>query len=92
MLITILFFLLSSLKVSGGSEIHLKACWSQKLSYKDGQFIITIPFNFPEYVTPIPKVFSKGEKIQLNVNSGTEKEVLCQNASHPLKVNILMGH
>ncbi|KAM0953036.1 putative von Willebrand factor, type A, von Willebrand factor A-like domain superfamily [Dioscorea sansibarensis] len=71
--------------VSGGSEIQLKACWSQKLSYKDGQFFITIPFNFPEYVTLIPKVFSRQEKIQLNVNSGTEKEVLCQNASHPLK-------
>ncbi|KAJ0987493.1 hypothetical protein J5N97_005849 [Dioscorea zingiberensis] len=71
--------------VGGGSEIHLKVCWSQKLSFKDGHFFITIPFNFPEYVTPFPKNFSKQEKIQLNVNSGTGKEVLCENSSHPLK-------
>ncbi|KAJ0988484.1 hypothetical protein J5N97_006840 [Dioscorea zingiberensis] len=71
--------------VGGGSEIYLKVCWSQKLSYVDGQFSVTIPFKFPEYVTPVTKILPKREKILFNVNIAADKEVLCQNTSHPLK-------
>lgn len=78
-------FSLTIPEVSGGSDISLTVRWSQKLFYKDGQFSITVPFSFPEYVTPFAKIFAKMEKIQLNVNSGFGKEVLLQNTSHGLK-------
>ncbi|THU63439.1 hypothetical protein C4D60_Mb01t15760 [Musa balbisiana] len=78
-------FFLTIPQVNGGSEISIKVRWSQKLIYKDGQFFIAVPFNFPEYITPFGKNFSKREKIHLNVNIGTEKEVLLQTTSHPLK-------
>ncbi|PKA62159.1 hypothetical protein AXF42_Ash015043 [Apostasia shenzhenica] len=72
-------------QVDGGCDIFLKITWSQKLIYTDGHFLIRIPFNFPEYVTPFTKIVAKREKIQLNVNSGTEKEVIIQKTTHPLK-------
>ncbi|CAL9063682.1 uncharacterized protein LOC103987694 [Musa acuminata AAA Group] len=78
-------FFLTIPQVNGGSEISIKVRWSQKLIYKDGQFFIAVPFNFPEYITPFGKIFSKREKIHLNVNIGTEKEVMLQTTSHPLK-------
>lgn len=45
-----------------------------------------MPFTFPEFVTPAGKKMSKKEKIEVNVNPGTENEVLCKTTSHPLKV------
>ncbi|XP_030448474.1 uncharacterized protein LOC115671142 [Syzygium oleosum] len=72
-------------KVDGGSNISIKVCWSQKLSYCNGQFSLSVPFTFPEYVTPAGKKISKKEKIQVNVDSGTGSEVLCKMTSHPLK-------
>ncbi|KAG6520412.1 hypothetical protein ZIOFF_017462 [Zingiber officinale] len=72
-------------QVNGGSDISIKAKWSQKLAYNDGQFLVSIPFNFPEYVTPFSKVVAKKEKIQLNLNSGFGKELLIQKISHLLK-------
>ncbi|KAH0460191.1 hypothetical protein IEQ34_010854 [Dendrobium chrysotoxum] len=59
--------------------------WSQKLLYKDGHFSISIPFNFPEFVTPFAKIVAKREKIQLNVNICNENEVMIKKASHALK-------
>lgn len=81
-------YIISFLKVNGGSDISIRVRWSQKLIYKDDQFFVTIPFNFPEYVTPLAKIVTKKEKIQLNVNSGTGKEVVLQKSSRPLKVKI----
>ena len=80
--------LLFSFKVDGGCDISLKVSWSQKLLYKDGQFAISVPFHFPHYVTPFAKIFSKREKIQLNVNTSNGKEVVIQRTSHAFKVNI----
>ncbi|KAJ6844963.1 inter alpha-trypsin inhibitor, heavy chain 4-like [Iris pallida] len=78
-------FFITIPQVDGGCEISLKVSWSQKLLYKDGQFAVNVPFNFPDYVNPFVKIFSKREKIQLNVNSCTGKEVVLQRTSHPLK-------
>ncbi|KAJ6805451.1 inter alpha-trypsin inhibitor, heavy chain 4-like [Iris pallida] len=78
-------FFITIPQVDGGSEISVKVSWSQKLLYKDGQFAINIPFHFPDYVNPFVKISSKREKIQLNVNSGTGKEVVLQRTSHTLK-------
>ncbi|XP_039126198.1 inter-alpha-trypsin inhibitor heavy chain H3 isoform X2 [Dioscorea cayenensis subsp. rotundata] len=80
------FFSFTVPLVDGGSEIYLNVSWSQKLSYMHGQFSITIPFKFPEYVTPITKILPKREKILFNVNTAADKEVLCQDPNHPLKV------
>lgn len=63
----------------------VKARWSQRLLYQNGEISLTLPFSFPVYVTPGGK-FSKKQKILLNVNSGTSTEVLCKSASHSLKV------
>ncbi|XP_072983437.1 uncharacterized protein [Typha latifolia] len=79
------FFYLTVPQVNGGTDIDLKIRWTQKLLYADGQFSINIPFRFPDYVNPLAKIFAKREKIQLNVNSGTGKEVLLQRTSHALK-------
>lgn len=73
-------------KVDGGCDIYLKVSWSQKLLYRDGQFTVDVPFNFPDYVSPFAKIFSKREKIQLNVNIGAKKEVIIRTTSHALKV------
>nr|POE60250.1 von willebrand factor a domain-containing protein [Quercus suber] len=72
-------------KVKGGSTLSVKINWSQKLAYNDGQFCLNVPFSFPAYVNPFGKKISKREKISLKVNSGTGREVLWTNASHPLK-------
>lgn len=73
-------------KVGGGEDIFATIKWSQKLLYENGQFSIEVPFSFPQFVNPLPKVFMKKEKIQLTVNSGMSKEVILQGTSHPLKV------
>ncbi|XP_026450279.1 von Willebrand factor A domain-containing protein 5A-like isoform X2 [Papaver somniferum] len=73
-------------QVEGGSNISVKINWSQKLSFTSGQFSLTIPFKFPEFVTPPVKGNSKIEKITLNVESGAEAEVLGLKVSHPLKI------
>ncbi|XP_010273856.1 PREDICTED: inter-alpha-trypsin inhibitor heavy chain H3-like isoform X4 [Nelumbo nucifera] len=72
-------------EIDGGSNLSIKFSWSQKLLYNDGQFSLNIPFSFPEYVSPAGKKIPKREKIQLNVNAGSEMEVLCRTSSHPLK-------
>ena len=74
------------IKVEGGADIYATFRWSQKLLYDSGRFSVDIPFRFPYFVNPLPKVFMKREKIQLTVNSGFSKEVLLQGTSHPLKV------
>ncbi|XVF88913.1 hypothetical protein PTKIN_Ptkin19aG0089000 [Pterospermum kingtungense] len=78
-------FTLTIPQIDGGTNISIKLRWSQKLSYKDGQFSLTVPFSFPEYVTPAIKNISKKEKILLNVNCGIATGVLCKATSHPLK-------
>jgi uncharacterized protein YegL len=78
-------FLLTISQVEGGADIYATFRWSQKLLYDNGRFSVDIPFRFPYFVNPLPKVFMKREKIQLTVNSGFSKEVLLQGTSHPLK-------
>ncbi|KAJ1296761.1 hypothetical protein BS78_01G327000 [Paspalum vaginatum] len=78
-------FSLTIPQVGGGEDIFATIRWSQKLLYDNGQFSVEVPFCFPQFVNPLPKVFMKREKIQLTVNSGVSKEVLLQGASHPLK-------
>uniref|UniRef100_A0A0D9VV52 VWFA domain-containing protein n=1 Tax=Leersia perrieri TaxID=77586 RepID=A0A0D9VV52_9ORYZ len=80
------FFSLTIPQVGGGEDIFATIRWSQKLLYDNGQFSVDIPFQFPQYVNPLPKVFMKKEKIQLTLNSGVSKEVLLKGTSHPLKV------
>ncbi|XWS26573.1 hypothetical protein CRYUN_Cryun26dG0042300 [Craigia yunnanensis] len=80
-------FTLTIPQIDGGTNISIKLRWSQKLSYNEGQFSLTVPFSFPEYVTPAIKKISKKEKIQLNVNSGIATGILCKATSHPLKVS-----
>ncbi|XP_022732726.1 inter alpha-trypsin inhibitor, heavy chain 4-like isoform X2 [Durio zibethinus] len=78
-------FTLTIPQIDGGTNISIKLRWSQKLSYNNGQFSLTMPFSFPEYVTPAIKKISKKQRIQLNVNSGIATEILCKSTSHPLK-------
>lgn len=78
-------FTLTIPQIDGGSNLSFKVRWSQKLIYKDGDFTLDVPFNFPEYVTPAGKKLSKKERIQLNVNIGLGTEVVCKTNSHPLK-------
>ncbi|KAI3873071.1 hypothetical protein MKW92_020446 [Papaver armeniacum] len=73
-------------QVEGGSNISVKINWSQKLSFNSGQFSLTIPFKFPEFVIPPGKRDSRLEKITLNVDSGAGAEVLGLKATHPLKI------
>nr|CAB3458603.1 unnamed protein product [Digitaria exilis] len=79
------------IKVEGGADIYATFRWSQKLLYDNGRFSVDIPFRFPYFVNPLPKVFMKREKIQLTVNSGFSKEVLLQGTSHPLKEKARQG-
>lgn len=74
------------LQVGGGEDIFATIRWSQKLLYHNGRFTVEVPFRFPPFVNPLPKVFMKKEKIQLTVNTGVSKEVILQGTSHPLKV------
>lgn len=78
-------FTLTLPQIDGGSYLSIRLRWSQKLSYRDGEFSVNVPFKFPEYVTPAIKKIPKREKIHLNVNAGTGTEVLCNTSSHPLK-------
>lgn len=73
-------------QIDGGTNISIKIRWSQMLSYNAGRFSLTVPFCFPEYVTPAIKKISNKEKIELNVNSGVANGILCKATSHPLKV------
>lgn len=84
-------FFLTIPQVEGGADICATFRWSQKLLYDSGCFSVEIPFRFPYFVNPLPKVFMKREKIQLTVNSGFSKEVLLQGTSHPLKEKSRQG-
>lgn len=77
-------FTLKIPKVGGGSKLLVKARWSQKLVYNEGHFLLNLPFSFPVYVLPAGKI-SKRERIQLSLNTGLRKEVVCRTATHPLK-------
>lgn len=72
-------------EIDGGSNISIKVRWSQKLLYQDGQYTLTIPYSFPEFVTPAGKKMAKKERIKVNVNAGPGTEILCKTISHPLK-------
>ncbi|PWZ52369.1 Inter alpha-trypsin inhibitor, heavy chain 4 [Zea mays] len=85
------FFSLTIPQVGGGEDIFATIRWSQKLLYDNGQFSVEVPFRFPQFVNPLPKVFMKKEKIQLIVNSGVTKEILLQGTSHPLKEKSRQG-
>ncbi|GLT62863.1 hypothetical protein SLA2020_354660 [Shorea laevis] len=78
-------FTLTIPQIDGGSNLSITLRWSQKLLFDNGQFSLSVPFAFPEYVTPAIRKIPKKEKIQLNVNSGTGAEILCNLSSHPLK-------
>ncbi|GAA0156541.1 hypothetical protein LIER_14018 [Lithospermum erythrorhizon] len=78
-------FTLTIPQIDGGSNISIKAKWSQELLYHDGQLTVSIPYTFPEYITPAGLKMAKKEKIQLHVNAGSQTEVLCKTNSHPLK-------
>ncbi|XP_052620011.1 uncharacterized protein LOC111910089 [Lactuca sativa] len=72
-------------QVDGGSIIHVKVRWSQKLVYQDNEFFLSIPFTFPSYVLPLKNKIPQMEKLLVNVNSGTGTEITCTSTSHPLK-------
>ncbi|KAL4584423.1 hypothetical protein LXL04_009024 [Taraxacum kok-saghyz] len=72
-------------QVDGGSQIHVTIKWSQKLLYQDHEFCLSVPFTFPDCVLPVVKGTSNKEKVILNVNSGTDTEIICNYSSHPLK-------
>ncbi|XP_065849450.1 uncharacterized protein [Euphorbia lathyris] len=72
-------------KVDGGSNILVKVSWTQKLLYSNGEFLLQVPFSFPEYVTPAVKKLAKKEKIQVNVNAAMETVIMCKRTSHPFK-------
>ncbi|KAG4141461.1 hypothetical protein ERO13_D06G076700v2 [Gossypium hirsutum] len=78
-------FTLTIPKIDGGTYISMKLHWSQKLSYNDGKFTLTVPFNFPEFVTPAIRQIPKKERIQLNVNSGIASGIVYQAVSHPFQ-------
>ncbi|KAK3146990.1 hypothetical protein QOZ80_3BG0276300 [Eleusine coracana subsp. coracana] len=78
-------FSLTIPQVSGGEDIFATIRWSQNLLYDNGQFSVEVPFRFPSFVNPPPKVFMKKEKIQFTLTTGVSKEVLLQGTSHPLK-------
>ncbi|OEL21901.1 hypothetical protein BAE44_0017080 [Dichanthelium oligosanthes] len=84
-------FFLTIPQVEGGADIYATFRWTQKLLYDKGRFSVDIPFRFPYFVNPLPKVFMKREKIQLTLNSGFSKEVLLQETSHPLKEKARQG-
>ncbi|XP_058108654.1 uncharacterized protein LOC131251745 isoform X2 [Magnolia sinica] len=78
-------FCLTIPQVDGGSVLSINVSWSQRLMYSEGQFSVSVPFNFPEYIVPPGKRFPTKERIQLNVDTGIGKEVMCKTTSHPLK-------
>ncbi|KAH9665266.1 VWFA domain-containing protein [Citrus sinensis] len=72
-------------QVDGGSTLSIKVNWSQKLTYEEGQFCLSVPFTFPAYVIPLGRKIPKSEKIILNVNSGVSEQIVGKCSSHPLK-------
>ncbi|XP_076926622.1 uncharacterized protein LOC143589862 isoform X2 [Bidens hawaiensis] len=72
-------------QVDGGSYIHVNVRWSQKLVYQNNEFSLSVPFTFPVYVVPVVKGSAMKEKVLLNVNSGIDKEIMCNFSTHPLK-------
>ncbi|KAJ0780337.1 putative von Willebrand factor, type A, von Willebrand factor A-like domain superfamily [Helianthus annuus] len=78
-------FTLTIPQVDGGSNLSVKVRWTQKVIYKDGEFILNVPYSFPEYVTPASKKHPKKERIQLKVNCGLTTDIACKTTSHPLK-------
>uniref|UniRef100_A0A2P2KSB9 Inter-alpha-trypsin inhibitor heavy chain n=4 Tax=Rhizophora mucronata TaxID=61149 RepID=A0A2P2KSB9_RHIMU len=72
-------------RVEGGSTISIRVTWSQKLSYNKGKFSLSVPFSFPSFVNPTGQKISKREKILLNVDSGTGREIVCKSNTHALK-------
>ncbi|PWA60884.1 zinc finger, CW-type, DNA-binding pseudobarrel domain protein [Artemisia annua] len=68
-------FTLTVPQVDGGSNVSVKARWSQKIMYKDGEFILIVPYSFSEYVTPAGKKLPKKEKIELNISH--TNDVIC---------------
>lgn len=80
-------------QVDGGSTLSIKVNWSQKLTYEEGQFCLSVPFTFPAYVIPLGRKIPKSEKIILNVNSGVSEQIVGKCSSHPLKVwSFLLTH
>ncbi|PWA82753.1 von Willebrand factor, type A [Artemisia annua] len=73
------------LQVEGGSNIHVKSKWSQRLSYQGDSFCLCVPFTFPVHVFPVFKKVPCREKMVLNVNSVIGVATTCNIASHPLK-------
>ncbi|KVH92918.1 hypothetical protein Ccrd_005044 [Cynara cardunculus var. scolymus] len=72
-------------QVEGGSLIHVKVRWSQKLQYQNDEFCLNVPFTFPRYVLPFEKKIPVTEKVLVNVDSATGTVITCTIASHPLK-------
>ncbi|KAK1365161.1 Inter-alpha-trypsin inhibitor heavy chain [Heracleum sosnowskyi] len=72
-------------EIDGGSNLSIKVRWSQKLLYQDGQYTLTVPYTFPEYVTPAGKKMAKKERIKVNLNAGPGTGIVCKTISHPLK-------
>ncbi|KVI05856.1 von Willebrand factor, type A [Cynara cardunculus var. scolymus] len=64
-------------QVEGGSYVHVNVRWSQKLTYQDREFCLSIPFTFPAHVVPVVKGTPNKEKVSLNVISGMETEIMC---------------
>ncbi|MFS7974618.1 putative von Willebrand factor, type A, von Willebrand factor A-like domain superfamily [Helianthus anomalus] len=78
-------YMLKIFQVEGGSHIHVNVRWSQKLLYQNNDFCLSVPFTFPVHVVPVVKGYSMKEKVLLNVNSCTDKEIMCNVSTHPLK-------
>ncbi|KAJ0537213.1 putative von Willebrand factor, type A, von Willebrand factor A-like domain superfamily [Helianthus annuus] len=78
-------YMLKIFQVEGGSHIHVNVRWSQKLLYQNNEFCLSVPFTFPVHVVPVVKGYSMKEKVLLNVNSCTDKEIMCNVSTHPLK-------
>lgn len=77
-------------KVDGGSILSVEFSWFQHLIYEHGQFFITIPFTFPQYVNPFSKKIPLSERINLGLNTGFDKEVILRTTSHPMKVKLCL--
>ncbi|KAL5995129.1 hypothetical protein ACLOJK_025187 [Asimina triloba] len=69
-----------------GSVLSIKVGWSLRLLCIDGQFALSVPFTFPHYVTAPGKRLAS-ERIQLNVNTGIDKEVVVKTSSHPMEAS-----
>ncbi|KAE8654634.1 hypothetical protein F3Y22_tig00117048pilonHSYRG01214 [Hibiscus syriacus] len=52
----------------GGTNIGIKLRWSQNLSFNEGEFSLTVPFSFPEYVAPVVGGTNIGIKLRWSQN------------------------